>query len=295
MKDNLPLVSIGIPTYNRAKLLKRSIESLLSQDYENIEILISDNASTDNTQEVCQHYVQKDSRIKYVQHATNHGPGENFSYVLLNATGQFFMWLGDDDWLDSDYISKCVNQLINDKVFSLVSGTSKYYKGNINCYDGSVFSLLSNFWWQRMISYYWQVADNGMFYGVMRTHQIKQVKMMNTMGGDWLLIANIVFMGKVKVFSDISVHRELGGASTNFKKIVETLGLPRIQGVFPATSIACGAWMDIVKNSLSYKLKPFFIRVILGTIIFFVIIVNSLFNKYKRLKVRFTRVLGYFK
>ena len=294
MIDKKPLVSIGIPTYNRAELLKRSIESALSQDYKNIEILISDNASTDKTQIVCQHYVQKDVRIKYVQHSTNRGPGENFSYVLLNATGQFFMWLGDDDWLDSNYVTRCVNQLINDETFSLVSGLAKYYKGDINCYDGSVFNLLSNLWWLRMISYYWQVADNGMFYGVMRTHQIRQVKMVNTMGGDWLLIANIVFMGKVKVFPDISVHRELGGASTNFKKIVESLGLPKIQGLFPATSIAYGAMLDIVKNSLTYQLKPFLIRAILGTTIFCVIIANSLFNKFKRLKVRFTRILGHF-
>ena len=288
MRTNQPLVSIGIPTYNRADLLKRSVESALNQDYENVEILISDNASTDETERVCQYYCQQDARVKYIGHAVNRGSVKNFSDVLHDATGSFFMWLGDDDWLDPDYVSECINQLMNDQAVSLVSGAPKYYRSGIKFYDGKVFSLLNNLWWLRMISYYWQVADNGMFYGLMRTHQIRQLKMPNVMGGDWLLIANIAFIGKVKVISGVSVHRELGGATASYMNIVASLGLPKIQGVFPMTSIACGASLDFVKNNIMYQSRPAFVRVVFGCIIFFVIMAKATLSSVRT-------ALAYFK
>jgi glycosyltransferase involved in cell wall biosynthesis len=79
MIESPSLVSIGIPTYNRAELLKRAIESALNQDYKNIEVIISDNASTDDTESICQFYCNQDARLKYVRHSQNRGPGANFS------------------------------------------------------------------------------------------------------------------------------------------------------------------------------------------------------------------------
>ena len=81
MKLNMPLVTIGIPTYNRAEMLKRSIESALSQDYAMIEVIISDNASTDDTQGICQYFIKKDNRVKYVKQLSNKGPSTNFNEV----------------------------------------------------------------------------------------------------------------------------------------------------------------------------------------------------------------------
>ena len=96
-----PKVSIGIPTFNRADLLRRSIESALGQDYPNIEVLVSDNASTDETPAICQGL---GDRIKYFRQSINLGPLTNFSKVLEMASGEFFMWLGDDDWIDASYV-----------------------------------------------------------------------------------------------------------------------------------------------------------------------------------------------
>ena len=177
------LVSIGIPTYNRVDFLRRSIESALNQDYRNIEVLVSDNASNDETEKLCQYFSIKDSRFKYIRSAVNRGSTENFINVLNAASGQFFMWLGDDDWIDSSYVSTCIECLINEPDTSLISGKAEYYRNGQKEYDGRIFNLSSNVWWLRIISYYWRVADNGMFYGLMRTGQIKQLELLNTMGG----------------------------------------------------------------------------------------------------------------
>lgn len=291
MNKNQPLVTIGIPTYNRAALLKRSIESALNQDYKNIEVIVSDNASTDETESVCRFYCRKDTRLKYVRQAQNRGPSANFSDVLKNASGKFFMWLGDDDWIDAAYVTSCVRQLIRDRTMSLISGTPKYYRNGRKVGDGRVFCLLHDAWWYRVISYYAQVAANDMFYGLMRTAQIRKIKMPNTMGGDWLMIATIVYMGKAKIIPEISVHRELGGTSASHRQIAATLGIPKIKAIFPMSSIAISAWTDIVKNGAAYKIRPILGRFVVGCAVFVAIMVKPPFH-YLRLATK--RIRKYF-
>src|SRR5713101_5512568 len=130
MNDNLdkPLVSIGIPTYNRSLSLERAVESALGQDYDKLEIVISDNASTDETGDVCVQLCKRDARIRYIRQPKNLGMTENFRQALAASRGAFFMWLSDDDWLGPSYISDCMHFLTNNEDYVLVCGTDKYYK-----------------------------------------------------------------------------------------------------------------------------------------------------------------------
>jgi len=100
-----PLVSICIPTYNRDAKLQRAIEALLRCDYPNIEIMKSDNASTDDTRAMCEKWAASDTRIRYYRHAANQGIVRNFQFARSKATGKFFLWHGDDDRLDRGFIS----------------------------------------------------------------------------------------------------------------------------------------------------------------------------------------------
>src|SRR4051794_8907500 len=95
---NQPLVSIGIPAYQRESYIGRALQSALSQDYKNIEILVSDNASTDKTAEIIQELAKKNPRIRFHRQSENIGLTKNFNFVLNEAKGEFFLWLGDDDW-----------------------------------------------------------------------------------------------------------------------------------------------------------------------------------------------------
>lgn len=105
---NKPLVSIGLPTYNRAKDLRACLTNLTSLHYKNIEIIISDNHSTDTTTEVCKEYVKKDKRIRYFRQKTNSGVKENSHFVLEKARGKYFFWASDDDIRESNYLSSLV-------------------------------------------------------------------------------------------------------------------------------------------------------------------------------------------
>lgn len=285
MNKKQPLVSIGIPTYNRAIFLKRSIESALNQDYANIEVIVSDNASSDRTSDICHFYCDKDTRLKYFRHSENLGPAKNFDSVIEKSTGQYFMWLGDDDWIDENYISSCIQQFIIDPKMSLVSGAPKYYHIGLISHDGKMFDLLHDVWWQRVIYYYWLVADNGMFYGLMKSSQIKQIKMQNVMGGDWHLIANMTSFGKAKIIQTTSVHRELGGATASYRKIALSLGISKIHAIFPMTSIAASAWLDIMGGNAGYRMYSFANRMTIACAVFFVIMTKSVltyFNSAKR-------------
>jgi len=110
MADKNPLVSICIPVFNRADLMWRTIESCIHQTYRNIEIVVVDNASTDNTREVVLEYARKDPRVKYFRNDTNIGGGRNFLKCVEHASGEFAQPLGSDDWLSRNYIEEGVAQ-----------------------------------------------------------------------------------------------------------------------------------------------------------------------------------------
>lgn len=99
------LVSIGLPVYNGQRFLRRALDSLLVQDYKNFELIISDNASTDETSKICLEYAQKDKRIKYIRQKENTGMLKNFTFVLQQSKGKYFMWAAYDDIWAPSFIS----------------------------------------------------------------------------------------------------------------------------------------------------------------------------------------------
>ncbi|MEP6486180.1 glycosyltransferase [Microcoleus vaginatus GB2-A3] len=109
--DNQPKVSIAMPVYNGDRYLCQALDSLLAQDYPNFELLISDNASTDSTPEICQEYAAKNPKIRYFRNSTNIGALSNFNQVFKLSTGEYFMWAAHDDLWVPSYVSKCLAQL----------------------------------------------------------------------------------------------------------------------------------------------------------------------------------------
>lgn len=106
------IVSIGMPVYNGAKYIREALETLLNQSYVHFELIISDNASTDNTAFICQEYVKKDARIQYVRQESNLGAAANFQFVLNNAKGAYFMWAACDDKWSDDWVQEMLDALI---------------------------------------------------------------------------------------------------------------------------------------------------------------------------------------
>jgi len=106
-----PTVSIGMPVYNGANYVRRSVQSLLAQDYEDFELLISDNASTDETESICRELAESDGRIRYFRNETNVGASRNYNKVFRLANGAFFKWAAHDDECHRTMLRRCVEVL----------------------------------------------------------------------------------------------------------------------------------------------------------------------------------------
>lgn len=111
--DNLPLVSILIPVYNRESIVSHTIDSAISQTYSNIEIIIVDNNSTDSTWNTLLRYQQIDSRIKIFKNDTNIGPVRNWLRCINESSGKYIKFLWSDDTIASTFISETADILIN--------------------------------------------------------------------------------------------------------------------------------------------------------------------------------------
>jgi glycosyltransferase involved in cell wall biosynthesis len=257
MRDSKPLVSVGLPTYNRASLLRRAIASVLAQDYPHLELVISDNCSTDETEALCTEFSLRDSRVRYIRQPVNRGMAFNFRTVLENARGEFFMWLGDDDWLDANLISRCMQVMIEQPDHAIVGGLSKHCgSGEEVLFEGERINLQQASGRERVLDYLRRVRHNGIFYGLMRREQLLRLPMPDTIGGDWLIISSFAFTGKVRMLEDTYVYRTDEGASSTLEATLRTTGLP----LFFAKNvnlfylkIASSAFRDILLLSPAYK------------------------------------------
>jgi len=121
-KYQFPKVSIGLPVYNGEQYIREAIDSVMAQTYTDFELVISDNASTDETEAICQEYTNKDSRIKYIRQPVNIGIVNNFNYLLNHAHSAYFTWLAHDDYLDSSFLEVIVRYLDKHNDVVLCSG-----------------------------------------------------------------------------------------------------------------------------------------------------------------------------
>lgn len=106
---------IGLPVYNGQNYISEAIDSILAQSYTDFTLIITDNASTDKTEEICRQYEKKDSRVTYIRRPKNIGAAENFNQAFWDTEGEYFKWASHDDILEPTFIEKCLTVLENDK------------------------------------------------------------------------------------------------------------------------------------------------------------------------------------
>jgi glycosyltransferase involved in cell wall biosynthesis len=106
-----PRLSIGLPVRNGEPYVTESIEALLGQSYTDFELIITDNASTDGTEEICREYERDDSRIRYYRHPDNIGIGPNENFCVHQARGELFKWAAADDLYARTLLENCIAAL----------------------------------------------------------------------------------------------------------------------------------------------------------------------------------------
>lgn len=114
MIQTTPRVSVGLPVYNGENYLAETLDSLLSQVFADFELIISDNASTDATEEICRSYAAQDRRIRYYRNDVNLGAARNFCRLFDLASGEYFKWASHDDLCAPTYLERCVEALDRD-------------------------------------------------------------------------------------------------------------------------------------------------------------------------------------
>jgi glycosyltransferase involved in cell wall biosynthesis len=106
-----PRISVTLPVFNGERYLAQAIGSILDQSYRDFELIISDNASTDETEKICRSFQAQDRRIRYVRQPKNIGASPNFNICYALASGEYFKWAAHDDYLEPGYLAECVKAL----------------------------------------------------------------------------------------------------------------------------------------------------------------------------------------
>lgn len=135
---NKPKVSIGITVYNAETFLEQTLNSLLAQTFDEIEFCISDNASTDGSEELCRALASHDDRIRYFRQESNQGSIRNWNNVLSMATGEYFVWAADHDLWKPDAIEQYVQHLDENPDTVLVHSDAEYVDADNETMDAAV-------------------------------------------------------------------------------------------------------------------------------------------------------------
>jgi glycosyltransferase involved in cell wall biosynthesis len=241
-----PLVSVGIPTFNRVEHLRRAVASVLAQTHANVELVISDNASSDGTELFARELVAQDRRVRYLRSATNRGPTANFNTLFEEVRGAFVMMLSDDDWLQSDYVERCLSELRARPDHVLVCGVARYVVGGEPAHTATAVQLGQEDARARVVEYLRHVDENGLFYGLMPADVLRRAApLRNVLGNDWLLVIGVIVQGKAASLKDTAIVRELGGTSADIPRIASTLSLPRWQARVPHLVMAWHAFAEV--------------------------------------------------
>ena len=216
-----PLVSVGIPVFNGADSIAKAIESVLSQSYKNIEIIISDNASTDQTNEIASRYAASDQRISVHANSKNLGAVLNFEKTLRLASGELFIWLAADDFWSGEFLSASVAKLRLDSTLTSVAIEPLVYVDGRQVVDKSFKEYTSNSWRIRQYQYLRSPSKNSIFYSLFRRSALANLNFseINVLGFDLIITLQILRHGKLQVTSEAKLIRPTLGESSNFGKL----------------------------------------------------------------------------
>lgn len=245
-RDSQPLVTIGMPTYNRPAELGRAVGSALAQTHERLEVLISDNASPDPAvAKLTESLAASDARVRAVRQFENIGHARNYQWVLEAARGEYFMWLADDDWLDPQYVSRCLDVLTSASDAIAVCGLGRYYHDGVHLVDERPITLASSRPAARLLRYFSRVNLNGPMFGLARRGDLLSIGFPPVIGGDWLLIAALAARGRVYTLGDVHIHRSLDGLGGDASRLADSFGLQGMAARYPHVEIARRVWRAI--------------------------------------------------
>jgi glycosyltransferase involved in cell wall biosynthesis len=225
-----PLATVGIPTFNRSGRLKHCVASILAQSFGNIEVVISDNGSSDDTWAVCQRFARDDRRFRVFRQEPLVNSTQNFDFVRRQARGDYVLLLGDDDWIDSDYLERCIGALTAKPDHIAVGGRPTYYRDDKALFQGVPLQADREEPSDRLLQALSQLVDAGTFHAVFRRSMSGSIPILNVFGMDYLYICEAAYCGRIETLADTAVHRIDNSHLKPIADSVRGLGLPPEQG-----------------------------------------------------------------
>ncbi len=205
--NDVPLVSIGMPVYNGESYILDALNSLLDQTFIDFELIISDNASTDRTEEICREYAQRDARIVYFRQKENIGAAANFQFVLEHAHAGLFMWAAYDDKWAKNYLMDAT-VLLGKQNIDFVFPTFEVRSIQLNIgkkFDREIFGFIeSTDRKQRVLQFLALHHDShkcNIVYSLFRTEFLRTALKKQDIGNDGALGAAILGLGRGKLLS----------------------------------------------------------------------------------------------
>ncbi len=223
----VPKVSIGLPVYNGADYVAEAIESILNQSFQDFELLIQDNASTDATEDICLAYAARDRRVSYVRNPGNVGAAGNYNLVFERARGRYFKWAAHDDVCAPDFLERCVEALDRDPAVVLCCGQTVLinddgspvdYDGEQKCYVtrhgervGQI-DPLHRAGGDRPAGRFWDVLVRTMrtfeIFGVIRSDMLRRTHLHGGYyGSDKVLLAELSLLGRFHLLPQVLLSR----------------------------------------------------------------------------------------
>ena len=253
MEVTQTLVSIGLPVRNGEKHVENVVRSVLGQDHEYIELVISDNASTDGTEEICRELARSDRRIAYFRQPENIGLINNNIRTKQLAHGMFFRLIGDDDLLFPNYVSRCLEAFAEDERLILVT-TQLAYTGpdghtEFLGYHGT--RLRSEDPVTRFAELLSLLNESHLLldplYGLFRRAAVVSIPIRNTLRGDEVLAAKLALAGPWGHVPEVLGHRHW--QAERLPQLARKLGLPRGRPTSQTSYSAVSCWPTFGRRS----------------------------------------------
>lgn len=220
-----PLVSIGMPVFNGERTLCPALDSLLGQTFADFELIISDNASTDRTEEICRARAARDARVRYLRQERNIGSHGNFRFVLQQALGQDFMWAAVDDLWAPTFVEENLHILATEP--DVVASMSKVRllpaRRDLPADAGGTYPLMGAPE-QNVRRYLRNPQFNSRMYALFRTKAIRESMVPELcLGFDWLVIVRTLRFGKhYEVNKRLFTRNTKGESSSLTRAVAET-------------------------------------------------------------------------
>lgn len=193
-----PRVSVGLAVYNGERFIREALDSALRQTFQDFELIISDNASTDGTEEICRAYAARDKRIRYFRNNANLGAARNFNRVVELSRGEYFKFLAADDAIEPHFLERCVSLLDCTPEMNLVSANHiKVNESsetlNLVAYDHDLRSPRARDRFRK----FWLHPAGMPIFGVIRTDVLRKTRLMRPfVDADTCLVLELVLRGK---------------------------------------------------------------------------------------------------